>query len=202
LFIHPNFKSVLPWDFVVLFSYAVLAAIYTYVQLKPDIASRGIRIPMIGTIGKKEMNDEELQLMKDKSERAARIIAPIALILAILIHTVTAWVLATQLSRPWWFGGALAPTFIASAIASGPAVVILASLYTLRYKESLAAAYSMLAKISVIGAVVLLFIYYNDFMVRGWWEGGSEYETVNVLFSDYLGLHILEIAGILVAIVL
>jgi molybdopterin-containing oxidoreductase family membrane subunit len=202
LVIYPSFSSVLVWDFIVLATYAILAAGYTYVQIRPDIASRGIRLPLLGTIGKKEMDDEELDRMKKQSERQARYIAPVALVVAVLIHTITAWVLATQLGRSWWFGGALAPAFIASAIASGPVVVILAALYTLRRPKELASAYMSLAKIAVFGAVVLLFIYYNDFLVRSWWRGGAETETVRLIFNEYLWVHIAELALIVGAIIL
>jgi len=202
LIIHPNFNSVLPWDFIVLSTYALLSAIYTYILIRPDIASRGIRLPLLGVVGKKDIGEAALAQMREKSERQARIIAPIALIVAVLIHTVTAWVLATQLGRPWWFGGALAPTFIASAIASGPAVVILASLYTLRFRDQLASAYAVLAKIAVIGAIVLLFIYYNDFVVRAWWGQGAESETLQVLFGTYWPLHLIEVLFIIAGIIL
>lgn len=200
--LHPNFSSVLPWDFIVLSAYAVLAAVYTYVQMRPDIAAHGIRLPLFGVIGKKEISVQELEHIQEKSERQAKLIAPVALILAILIHTVTAWVLATQLSRPWWFGGALAPAFIASAIASGPAVVILAALYTLRHRKGLALAYASLAKIAVFGGIILLFIYYNDFVVKLWWGAGQEYESVRVMFLHYWPIHLVEILFIIAAIVL
>ncbi len=202
LILHPNIYSVLPWDFLVLSTYAILAAIYTYVLMRPDIARYGIRLPLLGTVGKKKLGDGELERMNKKAERLARRIAPLALVVAILIHTVTAWVLATQISRPWWFGGAMAPTFIASAIASGPAIVILAALYTLRHKKNLIPAYLSMGKIAVIGALVLFFIYYGDFAVRGWWGAGAEYETLRVLLSNYWPLHLAEALFIAVAVFL
>jgi len=203
LLLHPNFNSVLPWDFIVLATYAILAAVYTYVQMRPDVARGGLRIPLIGTVGKRRgLGEDELERMQQKSDRVARYMAPVALVLAILIHTVTAWVLATQLGRSWWFGGTLAPAFIASAIASGPAVVILASLYVMRHKEALTSAYKSLAKISVFGAVVLLFIYYNEIVISAWWREGAKFETLKVLFTDYWPVHLIEILFIVVAIVL
>jgi molybdopterin-containing oxidoreductase family membrane subunit len=202
LVLHPNFTSVLPWDFIVLSGYAILAAIYTYILMRPDIVRRGIHLPLLGRVGKKNIGETELEQMNKKSERLARYIAPLALVLAILIHTVTAWVLATQLARPWWFGGALAPMFVATAVATGPVVVILAALYTLRHKKSLMSAYGILAKIAVFGAVVLLFIYYGDFVVRYWWGAGAEFETLRVLFSAFWPLYLLEALFIIAAIII
>ncbi len=200
--LHPNFRSMLPWDVIVLSSYAVVSAIYTYTLLYPDIVSRGIRLPFYGVVGKRDVSEAELQKIREASDRRARRLAPVALPLAILIHTVTAWVLATQLSRPWWYGGALAPTFIAAALATGPAVVILASMAVFGYKEKLEATYGLLARVSAVASVILLFIYYNDFMVRLWWSAGREFDSVRIVFTRYPLLHAIEVVFILLATVI
>ena len=203
MFLYPNFKSLLPWDFLVLSTYALLSAIYTYVQLQPRIAERGITLPLVGTIMKREgLTSEELERLKRLSERRAKMLAPIALPFAILIHTVTAWVLATQLSRPWWYGGLLAPTFIAAALTAGPAVVILVSLIVYGFRDELKPTYRLLAKISAFSAVALLFMYYNDFFIRQWWEKGAEYDALMLVFRDYLHIHAIEATFLLVGIVI
>ncbi|WP_202320695.1 NrfD/PsrC family molybdoenzyme membrane anchor subunit [Archaeoglobus neptunius] len=193
MFLYPNFQSMLPWDLVVLSTYALLSAIYTYVLLMPGIAERGILGFGVGG------NVEDL---KARSERYAKILAPIALPFAILIHTVTAWVLATQLSRAWWYGGLLAPTFIAAAIATGPAVVILASLLVHGYPDRLKNAYGLLAKISAASSAALLFMYYNDFVVRYWWGKGLDFDALAIVFRDYIYIHFLEVFFIILSIVL
>jgi len=190
MFLYPNFSSLLPWDLIVLSTYAFLSAIYTYVLLMPRIAERGV----LGFL-KKDATD--LESLRQKSEKYAKVLAPIALPFAILIHTVTAWVLATQLSRPWWYGGLLAPTFIAAAIATGPAVVILASLFVYGYEDRLKNTYRLLGKISAASSAALLFMYYNDFLVRYWWGEGLEYEALAIVFRDYLHIHFLEVLFIL-----
>jgi len=203
MFLYPNPKSLLPWDFLVLSVYAVLSAVYTYVQLQPKIAERGISLPFGKTIMKKEgITSAELEELRAKSERRARALAPIALPFAILIHTVTAWVLATQLSRPWWYGGLLAPTFIAAALTAGPAVVILASLIIYGFKEDLKPTYRLLAKVSAFSAVALLFMYYNDFFIRQWWDAGREYDALMLVLRDYLHIHAVEAVFLLVGIVI
>ncbi|WP_457591908.1 NrfD/PsrC family molybdoenzyme membrane anchor subunit [Geoglobus sp.] len=203
MFLYPNFKSLLPWDFIVLSTYALLSAIYTYVQLQPRIAERGITLPLLGTIMKREgLTSEELERLKRLSERRAKMLAPIALPFAILIHTVTAWVLATQLSRPWWYGGLLAPTFIAAALTAGPAVVILVSLIVYGFRDELKPTYRLLAKISAFSAVALLFMYYNDFFIRQWWEKGAEYDALMLVFRDYLHIHAIEAIFLLAGIVI
>lgn len=199
-FLHPNPKSLLPWDILVLSAYAIVSAVYTYTLLRPDILSEGITLPHFGTILKRDLSAEELRQEKERSERNARRLAPIALPLAILIHTVTAWVLATQQARPWWYGGVLAPTFIAAALTTGPAVVIIASLIAYGYKERLRETYGLLAKVSAISAVILLFIYYNDFFVKFWWNTGREFEALRLVFTRYLFIHAAEIVFILLSV--
>ena len=196
--VYPNAKSLLPWDFLVLSTYAVLSIIYTFVLLRPKIAQHGITIPLIGTVMKRDVTAEEIVKMEEASERHAKMLAPVALPFAILIHTVTAWVLATQLSRPWWYGGLLAPTFIAAAISAGPAVVILASLIVYGFRKDLEDAYRLLAKVSAFSVVTLLFMYYNDFFVRQWWDAGREFDTLLLVFRDYLHIHAVEIIFMLV----
>jgi molybdopterin-containing oxidoreductase family membrane subunit len=49
----------------------------------------------------------------------------IAMFWAISIHTVTAWVFSSNMARPFWHTSLLAPRFIASAFAAGPALMII-----------------------------------------------------------------------------
>jgi molybdopterin-containing oxidoreductase family membrane subunit len=49
----------------------------------------------------------------------------VAMFWAIAIHTVTAWVFSSNVSRPFWHTSLLAPRFIASAFVSGPALMII-----------------------------------------------------------------------------
>lgn len=49
----------------------------------------------------------------------------LAMFWAIAIHTVTAFLLSSNVGRPFWHVALLAPRFIATAFASGPALIIL-----------------------------------------------------------------------------
>ncbi|MDD2468040.1 MAG: polysulfide reductase NrfD, partial [Desulfobulbus sp.] len=49
-----------------------------------------------------------------------------ALLFAIGIHVVTAWIFSTQGARGWWHSPAMAPDFVSVAIAVGTTVVLLA----------------------------------------------------------------------------
>ena len=66
-------------------TYAIFAGAYTYLQMRPDIVRDGIRLPLVGLVGKKELSKAELESMKTRAERKARILAPLGLIIAVLI---------------------------------------------------------------------------------------------------------------------
>lgn len=56
--------------------------------------------------------------------RALRRIAIITLPVAVLVHTVTAWIFGFLVARPFWNTAILAPLFISSALVSGTALVL------------------------------------------------------------------------------
>ena len=49
----------------------------------------------------------------------------VAILVAISIHTVTAFLFSSNVSRPYWHSAILGPRFLASAFTSGPALIIL-----------------------------------------------------------------------------
>lgn len=56
--------------------------------------------------------------------KALRIMAIVSLPVAILVHSVTAWIFGLLVARPFWNTPLLAPLFISSALVSGTALVI------------------------------------------------------------------------------
>ena len=62
--LHPNFRSMLPWDVVVLSSYAAVSALYTYTLLYPDIVERGVKLPFFGTVGKRKVTAAEMTAIR------------------------------------------------------------------------------------------------------------------------------------------
>jgi molybdopterin-containing oxidoreductase family membrane subunit len=201
ILLYPQLGSLLPWDFLVLSIYALLSAVYILVLTRADILKNGVKLPFFGRVLQRELSEAEYKEIVKKSEGQARVLAPLALPFAILIHTVTAWVLATQ-ARPWWHGGLLAPTFIAAALSTGPAVVILGSLFVMGYKREFKDGYSLLAKISAVSTIGLLFMYYNDFVVRAWWVEGTEVDVLKLVFSDYIAIHGAEVGFMLLGVVI
>ena len=97
---YPSPKSILFWDMIVLNIYLLLNL----------------------TIGWQTLNAER------KSEPQPAWIKPLVILSipwAISIHTVTAFIYSGLSARPFWLTTILAPRFLASAFASGPAILIL-----------------------------------------------------------------------------
>ena len=99
----PNLTSPLIWDVVVITAYLGIAIVDLWILTRPK--------PM---------------------PRALRIAAVVSLPVAILVHSVTAWIFGLLVARPFWNTALLAPMFISSALVSGTALVLLVAWLTAR----------------------------------------------------------------------
>ncbi|NIP42930.1 MAG: menaquinol oxidoreductase [candidate division Zixibacteria bacterium] len=100
IFLHPTPNSMLFWDTVVLSGYLVLNVLISIVTLGAE--RKGIAPP-----------------------RWIRPVIIFSIPWAVSIHTVTAFLYAGLGARPFWMTAILAPRFLASAFAAGPALLIL-----------------------------------------------------------------------------
>ena len=92
----PNFTSPLLWDMCVITCYLVINIIY-------------------------------LVFMTSKAPNAQRnvsIVSRFALPIAILVHSVTAWIFGLQIAKEGWYSAIMAPIFVASAMDSGLALLL------------------------------------------------------------------------------
>ncbi|MBK1711759.1 sulfate reduction electron transfer complex DsrMKJOP subunit DsrP [Rubrivivax gelatinosus] len=122
--------SMLAWDVVVLFGYLLLnlglPAYVLYARWRGGEAQTAKYFPVV----------------------------VLAIFWAISIHTVTAFLFSANAGRPLWHSALLAPRFIASAFASGPALIILA-LLALRRWGGLALQQSVIELLAVVMTVAL-----------------------------------------------
>jgi Ni/Fe-hydrogenase subunit HybB-like protein len=100
IFLHPTPNSMLFWDTVVLLGYLVLNVLISIITLGAE--RKGIAPP-----------------------RWIRPVIIFSIPWAVSIHTVTAFLYAGLGARPFWMTAILAPRFLASAFAAGPALLIL-----------------------------------------------------------------------------
>lgn len=181
LLIHPNFYSPLVWDVIVITAYMIVTFLSVYVQFLPDWKkeNRGF----LNGWTKDRTEEEVLALSKKWSKRVSLIGLPIA----VLIHTVTALIFATQASRGWWNTAILPPDFISVAVASGTALVMLIALFVVGKErfEEYHAAFKILATI-VAGALVVHFFFVAvDLLIHGWWGKPETKELFSLIFGRY-----------------
>lgn len=117
------------WDMLVLSSYFTGAAIFLYLPLIPDIAR--LRDTFAGRPGWRHRFYATLALnwhgtpsQERRLLRATAVLAISIIPLAVLAHSVVAWIFGVTV-RPLWNSTIFAPYFVWGAIFSGTAVIIL-----------------------------------------------------------------------------
>jgi Ni/Fe-hydrogenase subunit HybB-like protein len=122
----PNFRSPLLWDLTAIVTYLTGSVIYLYLPLIPDMAQMAehntpwrrkfYRALSLGWTG----SDREWHAL----ERAMKLMACLILAVAVSVHTVVAWDFSMALA-PMWHSTIFGPYFVAGAIFSGIAALIL-----------------------------------------------------------------------------
>lgn len=190
LFIHFKISSPLIWDVAVLSLYALLCLVYLYLLLLPDLTGRWAWLAL------------KVENPREFSQKVAKALAPFSLVAAVGIHVITAWIFATQGARDWWHTGVLAPDFVAAAMASGTAVVLIVSLLTYGLKDEYRQAYRTMTLIIAGSLFVHLFLMYNDMVIQAWYGASEALETLSILFKNYLLAHLFEVLAPLTAVIL
>jgi molybdopterin-containing oxidoreductase family membrane subunit len=164
--LHPAPNSILFWDMVVLSGYLLMNIITGWVILsctKKEIAPPGWVKPLIY----------------------------LSIPWAVSIHTVTAFIYAGLPGRSFWLTAIMAPRFLASAFASGPALLILVCLILRRWGQFDAGekAIQALAKIVAYAlAVSIFFVLVEIFTI--FYSGLPEHEAHFIyLFAGLRGYH-------------
>lgn len=161
LFVYSNLTSPLMWDIIVLTTYLILSCVYLWATLR---AERGL-----------------------VSARALRVISVVALVCAVLVHSVTAWIFGLQASHEFWHTALLGPWFVCSALVCGTALVLAASV-ALRAAGYLSLEQRHVAKLArLLGVFVCVELYFFgcDLLTSGF-PGGEGAEVVSMLVSGQL----------------
>lgn len=97
MFTGPNFMSPLAWDMIVITCYLGINLFYLYFMCS-----------------------------KKADPAKVAVVSRFALPVAILVHSVTAWIFGLEVAKEAWNTAILAPIFVASALDSGLALLVLA----------------------------------------------------------------------------
>lgn len=104
IIISGQFRSPLLWDIGVITIYLAIAAIDLWLLTRPR-----------------------------ESDAAMRVMSIVSLPVAVLVHSVTAWIFGLVIARPFWNTALLAPMFVSSALVSGLALLLLVALASQRF---------------------------------------------------------------------
>ncbi|MBC5585927.1 polysulfide reductase NrfD, partial [Eggerthella sp. NSJ-70] len=161
LFAYSNLGSPLMWDILVLGAYLVLSIAYLWATLRAEAGK--------------------------VSQAALRVISVVALVCAVLVHSVTAWIFGLQQAHELWHTALLAPWFVSSALVCGVALVLVVviALRKAGYLELDQANVVKLAK--MLGAFVLVDLYFFGCdLLTSAFPGGSGAEVASMLTTGPL----------------
>src|SRR3984885_1964850 len=125
--IWPNFRSPLLWDFFAILTYLTGSVSFLYLPIIPDFASlrdttSGWRKRFYGALS---LGWEGTPHQWHRLETAMQIMAIVIIPVAVSVHTIVSWDFAMTLV-PMWHSSIFGPYFVAGAIFSGIAALILA----------------------------------------------------------------------------
>ncbi|MDH4262900.1 MAG: polysulfide reductase NrfD [Spirochaetia bacterium] len=159
ILLHPTPGSVLFWDMNVLTGYVAINFVVGWNTLKSE--QSGLKLP--GWV---------------------KPLVFISIPWAVGIHTVTAFLYAGLPGRHLWLTAIMAPRFLASAFASGPAFLLIllhVVKKTTRYEVE-PDAISTLSKIMIYGMIVNIFFYSMEFFTAFYSNIPDHKETLQYLF--------------------
>jgi len=160
LIAYAHWTSPLLWDVIIIAVYLVLSIVYLWVIVQNER----------GKIG----------------EGAYTAIAYVSLPVAILTHSITAWIFGLQIGRPFWNSALLAPFFVSSALVSGLALLMLVALILrrLRYFEVSDDLVENMGKLLAIFLIVDLFFLFCELLTGIYPEAAEGKDPVTLLLTD------------------
>ena len=161
LFAYSNLGSPLMWDIIVLGTYLVLSVAYLWATLRAEAGK--------------------------VSAVALRVVSVIALVCAVLVHSVTAWIFGLQQAHEFWHTALLAPWFVSSALVCGVALVLVAVIALRRAGYMELDQANVVKLVKMLGAFVLVDLYFFGCdLLTSAFPGGSGAEVAAMLISGPL----------------
>ena len=159
LLLYPQFQSPLVWDVIVIALYLAISLAYLHYLCRP------------GTDGKK-----------------MALLSALALPAAVLVHSVTAWIFGLQIARIGWHSALMAPIFIASALDSGLAllILVLAALEKASDYKPESSLYAKLGGLLAVFVAVDAFFVFSEMLTAAYPGEEGAAAVLGLLFSGPL----------------
>ena len=187
----PNFRSPLLWDMTAILTYVIGSVLYLYLPLIPDLGemagrSDGWRRRIYGALSLGwSGSDRQWQAL----ERAMKLMAGMILAVAVSVHSVVAFDFGMSIA-PMWHSTILAPYFVAGAIFSGIAALILVMLALRRFLRLEAYLrplhFHNLSKLLLLMSLVWLYFTASEHLTVWYGNEHIELAVFNArLYGDY-----------------
>jgi len=192
LFLYGRLQSPLIWDVVAISMYFVACVIYFALPLLPDVAL--LRDRLAGTVPAWQRwfytflaaQWTGTPEQRERLARAMNILAVLIIPLAVSVHTVLAWVFSMTL-RPGWNSTAFGPYFVAGAVFSGIAAVVLAMGFFRRLfhlEEYLTAKhFRYVGYLLLTLNLVYIYFTFGEYLTMMYKLAGEEKELLQALFT-------------------
>ena len=169
LFLYPQLDSPLIWDVLIIFTYLIISLVELGLLLSAD-----------GAMKKGDLKKHASR------EGLVRGLAFVALPVAVLTHSITAWIFGLQISRPAWNTALLAPIFLASALVSGLALIIFVSVLANRFGSVRVGKDTLAGLARLLGVIILvdLFLLLSEYITAIWPATPAE---VSPLMTEFFG---------------
>ncbi len=201
-------QSAILWDFISISTYLVGSTIFLFLFLLPDLALLRDRPEGFGRFRlwlyrKLSLGWKGTPPQRARLDRSIRVMTILILPIAISVHTVVSWIFAMTL-RAGWNSTIFGPYFVAGALFSGVASVLMAmALFTHFYglgKWITRKHFRNLALILLLLDIVYIYFTLNEYLTVAYKPEGTEAGLIASVFggSFSLAFWTVQIAGLVV----
>jgi len=129
LMVYGRWQSPLIWDVIIINAYLAMALALGYFSTRADIIKCMRAMPsrawLYRLLALGYVDDSPEAIRRDQA--ILRVLAFASIPAAVLLHSITAWIMGLTKATPGWHTALLAPVFVGSALASGLALVTFVS---------------------------------------------------------------------------
>jgi Ni/Fe-hydrogenase subunit HybB-like protein len=176
LFLYPKLQSPLVWDLLCIGTYMIGSTIFLYLPMIPDIAKCRDQLTNVSRFRKwiysilsLGWSGSEYELKH--LERAIGIMTILIVPIAISVHTIVSWDFAMQL-RTGWDSTIFGPYFVAGALLSGVATVVLVMAVLTKFYHLgdfiTRKHFDYMGALLLALDIVLIYFTINEYMVPGY----------------------------------
>lgn len=196
LFLYPQLNSPLVWDILCITTYLFGSTIFLFLPMIPDIAL--LRDGLQNASGWRRFiyrvlsfNWKDSPRQHARLERSMNIMAVIIIPIAVSVHTVVSWIFGMTL-RAGWNSTIFGPYFVAGALASGAASVIVAMFVFRRFYhlEAYITLKHFRNMVYLALALDIIYIYFNiaEYTTMGFKMEEGERGLLTALFGGQYAL--------------